>query len=65
MIVSKVRQMMESKKITIRRMMWDTGLANETILRARGKEIRQCHLHTLEIMAQYLACKIKDLFDET
>ncbi|MCL1889648.1 MAG: helix-turn-helix transcriptional regulator [Desulfovibrionaceae bacterium] len=64
MITSNVRQIMESKKISVRRMMDYTGLANETILRARGQQINQCHLRTLEIMAGYLGCKVKDLFEE-
>jgi DNA-binding Xre family transcriptional regulator len=65
MIVSNIRQIMENKKITVRRMMEVTGLANETVLRARGAQILQCHLETLERIALCLDCKVKDLFDET
>ena len=64
MIVSRAKEIMESKKVTLRGMMEGTGLANETILRARGKEIRQCKLCTLEIIAEYLGVKTKDLYDE-
>ncbi len=64
MITSNLKQMMEEKKISIRTMVYATGLSNMTILRARGKGIHQCRLCTLEVMAAYLGCKVKDLFDE-
>ena len=64
MITSNIKQIMESKKITVRHMMTGTGLANETILRARGEQIAQCHLETLERIAKCLGCKVKDLFEE-
>ena len=64
MIVSNIKQIMENKKATVRHMMEVTGLANETILRARGEQITQCHLETLERIAKCLGCKVKDLFEE-
>ncbi|MCL1940080.1 MAG: helix-turn-helix transcriptional regulator [Desulfovibrionaceae bacterium] len=64
MITSNVKKIMESKKVSVRRMMEYTGLASETILRARGEQIIHCHLRTLELMAQYLGCKTKDLYEE-
>ena len=64
MLISKVKQVMECKKVTVRGMMEHTGLANETILRARCELITQCRLETLERIAQCLGCKAKDLFDE-
>ena len=65
MVTSNVKQIMESKKVSVRRMMEYTGLASQTILRARDTRISLCHLYTLEIMAEFLGCKIKDLFEET
>lgn len=65
MITSNLKKIMEDKRITIRKMIQDTGLSDMTILRARRKQISQCRLCTLEIMATYLECKIKDLFEES
>ena len=65
MITSNLRQIMEEKKVSIRTMVYDTGIANTTVLRARRKGISQCRLCTLEIIAEYLGVKVKDLFDET
>ena len=64
MIQSNVKKIMESKGITIRGMVEKTGLADVTILRARKPMIAKCRLETLEIIANCLGCKIKDLFDE-
>jgi DNA-binding Xre family transcriptional regulator len=64
MLTSNVRKIMEEKKVTIRAMGAKTGLSGETITRARGREIIQCRLMTLESIAKCLDCKIKDLFDE-
>jgi len=41
-----------------------TGLADGTILRARGKLIAKCSLETLASIARALGCQIKDLFSE-
>ena len=64
MITSNVKKIMEEKRVTIRAMIEKTGLADVTILRARRGRIAQCKLETLETIANYLNCKIKDLFDE-
>ena len=64
MVISNIRQIMESKNVTVRHMMEDSGLANETILRARGEQIAQCRLETLERIAKCLGCKTKDLYEE-
>ena len=64
MLTSNVKRLMEDKGVTIRAMVEQTGLADVTILRARKKQISQCRLYTLEIIAQCLGCKIKDLFEE-
>ena len=64
MITSNIRAIMEKKNISIRTMGYDTGLSNMTILKARRKQIRQCRLCTLEVIAVYLGCKTKDLYNE-
>ena len=64
MIASNVKEIMESKGITIRAMVEKTGLSDKTILRARGGGIRECRLYTLETMAAFLGCAMKDLFEE-
>jgi len=65
MIVSNVRKMMEDKGITIRDMVAKTGISDKTILRARCSRINECRLYTLEAMASFLECKVKDLFEES
>ncbi len=65
MITSNIKQIMEAKNISIRTMVYDTGLSNMTILRARRNGINQCRLCTLEAIADYLGCKVKDLFEES
>jgi len=64
MITSNLKKIMEEKKISIRTMVYDTGIANTTILRARRQGINQCRLYTLEVMAKYLGCRTKDLYEE-
>jgi len=64
MITSNIKKIMEEKKLTVRAMNAATGLSLETISRARLKGINQCRLCTLEVMAGYLDCKVKDLLDE-
>jgi DNA-binding Xre family transcriptional regulator len=64
MLTSNVKRIMQEKKVTIRAMNEATGLSFETITRARKSQINLCRLNTLEIMASYLGCKVKDLFDE-
>ena len=64
MITSNIKRLMEEKNISIRTMVYDTGLSNMTILKARRNQINQCRLCTLEIIAKYLGCKTKDLYSE-
>lgn len=68
MIVSHVKRIMEQKKITVSKLSEMTGLAIETIMRARrgadAGQLGSCTLITLETMARAMGVKIKDLFDE-
>jgi DNA-binding Xre family transcriptional regulator len=64
MITSNVRKMMEGKGITVRDMVAGAGLSDKTILRARCERINECRVYTLEAIAKFLGCKVKDLFDE-
>lgn len=64
MITSNLKRLMEERKISIRTLVYETGISNMTILRARRKGIVQCRLATLEIIADYLGCRVKDLFEE-
>ena len=63
MITSNVKQIMEEKKVSIRAMAEATGLSNMTILQAR-RRISRCRLSTLEIIAGYFCCRVKELFEE-
>ena len=63
MVTSNVKKIMEEKKVTVRGMVAKTGLSDATILRAR-REIIQCRLSTLEIIANCLECEIQDLFKQ-
>jgi transcriptional regulator with XRE-family HTH domain len=68
MLVSKVKQLMEEKGFTIKQLVKTTGLAEETVMRARRGggtgQLGSCTLVTLEIMANALGVKVKDLFEE-
>lgn len=64
MITSNVKKIMEGRGVTIRGMVAKTGLSDTTILRARCGQINQCRIYTLEIIANFLECKVKDLFNE-
>lgn len=64
MIESLVREVMEEKGFTVLDLSLETGLATETITRARGDRIQVCRLDTLEALAKALGVKIKDLFSE-
>jgi DNA-binding Xre family transcriptional regulator len=64
MIVSRVKEVMESKGITLARLVEDTGLAEMTVIRARDHRIGRCHLDTLAVMARYLGVKTRDLYSE-
>ena len=56
---------MEAKGLSVLALSLDTGLATETITRARGDKISLCKLQTLEVIAQALGVKVKDLFVES
>lgn len=64
MIVSNIKQLMEKKSITLKQMAKETGLAEMTLIRARGNQILQCRLETLVVIAKYLDCKTRDLYSE-
>ena len=68
MIVSHVKRIMEARHVSIVKLMEMTGLANETIQRARRGggpgQLGSCTLLTLETMAKALGVKVKDLFEE-
>jgi DNA-binding Xre family transcriptional regulator len=68
LIVSKLKQVMQAKKVSIRRLVRDSGLSEETILRARRGggpgQLGSCTLLTLETIARALHVEIKDLFEE-
>jgi len=64
MISSRVRQVMEAKGLTVREVVERTGLAKETINRARGVMIGRCTLDTLTTISSALGVRAKDLFIE-
>ena len=64
MIYSKIKKIMEEKKVTTRAILTSTGISSQTLNRARGPLIRECRLSTLEAIAGALGVKVKDLFDE-
>lgn len=65
MIQSNIKQIMEKKRITLKRMVEDTGLAEMTIIRARRGQIASCQLETLLVMADYLNCTVEELYTRT
>ena len=64
MITSNVKKLMNDNGITIRGMVAISGLSDKTILRARCEDIIECRLYTLQTLAKFLKCNVKDLFDE-
>lgn len=68
MIISHVKRIMDEKHISIAKLMDMTGLANETIQRARRGggpgQLGSCTVLTLETIAKALGVKVKDLFEE-
>lgn len=64
MIRSRVKDAMEAKECTVRALSEQTGLALETIMRARGEQIARCTLDTLATIAGALGVKVKELFEE-
>jgi len=67
-ITSNVKKIMAAKGVTIKQLAQATGLAEETIQRARRggdrNQLGSCSLLTLETIAQALGVRVKDLFDE-
>ena len=64
MITSNVKKIMDDKGVTIRGLVALSGLSDKTILRARSEHIIECRLYTLQTIAKFLECNIKDLFEE-
>lgn len=64
MITGNVKKMMDEKGMTIRGLVAALGLADRTILRARGGHIVGCRLYTLQTIAEHLGCAVKGLFTE-
>lgn len=68
MIISHVKRIMEEKGVTVSAFSEATGLAIETIMRARRGggpgQLGSCTIITLETIAKTLGVKVKDLFDE-
>ena len=64
MIKSRLKKIMESKGISMARLANDSGIAIETIRRARGDQIKLCRLETLKVIAEALRVQVVDLFKE-
>ena len=65
MIVSNISKIMDKKKISYRRLTELSGVAGQTIYRARGAFIYECRLSTLDALAKKaLGVELKALFDE-
>lgn len=69
-----VKKIMNAKGLTIRTLMSETGLSNQTILNARRcveddpqkkGNICNCTLGTLDRIAHALGVSVHDLFDDT
>jgi DNA-binding Xre family transcriptional regulator len=64
MIKSNVKREMDKKRLSIRKLVDQTGLSSGTVHRARGEQVGKCSLTTLERIAKALDVRVKDLFDE-
>lgn len=64
MIVSRVKYYMENKDVSINNVTEKNGLPDATILRARRERIVQYRLETLQTIAFFPGCTVKDLFKE-
>lgn len=62
MVRSNIKKLMKEQGITLKQMVKDTRLAEMTLIRARREQISACRLDTLLVIAEYLDCKIEDLF---
>jgi len=65
MIESNVKELMEEKGVSIRKLVQVTGLSSGTVHRARGDLVEKCTLNTLERIANVLGVRVKDLFSQT
>lgn len=63
-IMSKIKQIMEFRRVTVRGLADMTKLSTRTVMFARGPQITQCRLETLVLIAAALGVRVKDLFDE-
>lgn len=64
MIKSKIKVLMQERKMTYAAIQSITGFSSQTITRIRGDMIKECRLSTLEIIAKALDVSISDLFEE-
>lgn len=65
MIRSRISYILLDKKMKVGTLIDRSGLAKETILRARQDDtFLSCSIRTLEIIARALGVKVKDLFEE-
>lgn len=60
MLKSNAKKLMADKNMSTRALAVLTGLADKTILRARSGQIVECRLYTLQTIAKYLECGVKD-----
>jgi DNA-binding Xre family transcriptional regulator len=63
-IKSNIKALMEEKGKTVRGLAEETDISDKTIMRSRGPLIEACSLKTLEVIAQALGVRVKDLFEE-
>jgi Helix-turn-helix. len=65
MFTSNIRELMDSKKLTVRDLASLTGMSSRTIQRAVSDEsIHKCELGTLAKIGSALGVKTKRLYDE-
>ncbi len=65
MIRSRIDDLLWQKRLRVAELIKRSGLAPETIYRARKDEtLPSCSIRTLEIIARALDVKVKDLFEE-
>lgn len=65
MIRSRISYILLDKKVKVGTLIERTGLAKETVHRAKKDEtFPSCSIRTLESIARALGVKVKDLFEE-
>jgi len=65
MLRSKIDDLLWQKRLKVKDLVEQSGLARETIFRARKDDtFLSCNMRTLEIIARALDVKVKDLFEE-